>query len=164
MSNLITRNVMPYLILLLCTLQFLGTEQPVIIYFSSPCLTHNFEAGSSKIRKLRQKSKKKTCQIWLVRREKWAEILIAQQEKYFTSTVLYSNKPHSAPAGGLWLTICLGWATTVREILPLCVETMQVKSDAGECCKSFVSGNAGWWDAGTSALMDDELLCSLALV
>lgn len=40
----------------------------------------------------------------------------------------------------------------------------KVKSDAGDCCKSFVSGNSGSQEAKTSALVDDTLLLSLALV
>lgn len=36
-----------------------------------------------------------------------------------------------------------------------------VKSNAGDCCKSFVSGNAGSQEARTSALVNDTLSLSL---
>lgn len=72
------------------------------------------------------KKKKRRSANWQV----WLVCAVRHKLEIFTSTVSYSNKPHSPPVGaavrvwgGLWLPICLRRATTDRETFPPCVWT-----------------------------------------
>lgn len=94
------------------------------------------------------KKSKKTVKFDLY--EEWAGAEIVLQQKYFTSTLTHLKKqPHSLPVGGLWLSICLSWTTTVIKIFLLSMH------DVGDCHKSFVSSN---WFTGSQ---DPSSSCQL---
>lgn len=101
----------------------------------------------------------------LARGEERAGNCITQQEKHYISAVSYSNKPHAPPVGGI-VTVHLSWLGhhCWGDPPALRLHQAKLKSDAGDCFKSFVSGNTGLQDARTSAPLDDTLLLSVALV